>query len=284
MSKYSFLQDNFLKRGLKIFPVVANGKTPLINTWQLDASCEREQLLYWLEEGGNDINIGLPATPNNLFVIDVDMHDGVNGLESFHNLLNDCGVSIDEVNMTLRQTTPSGGIHFIFASDDELKKVRNTSNSFGEKYQGIDIRTSGYIVVEPSVVNGVPYKFSSSTASICEMPSALREFILNNVSHVNDTKKGGVSEDKEDHYYEGKVVNKGSRDENIYNYIYLLYNKKRLSRDETRVLAYVYNERCFKPPLSQRVIDYKLNKAFEKPRRKQITIILDDAGEGVEKT
>lgn len=269
MSKYSFLQDNFLKRGLKIFPVVANGKTPLINTWQLDASCEREQLLYWLEEGGNDINIGLPATPNNLFVIDVDMHDGVNGLESFHNLLNDCGVSIDEVNMTLRQTTPSGGIHFIFASDDELKKVRNTSNSFGEKYQGIDIRTSGYIVVEPSVVNGVPYKFSSSTASICEMPSALREFILNNVSHVNDTKKGGVSE-----FSIKQSVLKGSRDDEIFSYINYLYNSTKLSLNEISMLAHYYNKSSFVPPLPDRTIEYKVKKMFDRERPEILVVRL----------
>lgn len=77
------------------------------------------------------------------------MH-GVDGLSNFNKLLNDLGISPSDIE-TLQQTTPSGGIHLIFKSDEELKKVMNAANCFKD-YQGIDIRTRGYILVEPSVI------------------------------------------------------------------------------------------------------------------------------------
>ena len=49
MSKFEFLRDNFTKYGYKIFPVIENSKEPLIDKWQLDASSDTRQLVYWLE-------------------------------------------------------------------------------------------------------------------------------------------------------------------------------------------------------------------------------------------
>ena len=60
MNKYKFLHDNFTKYGYKIFPIVNNSKEPLIDRWQLDASCDSGQLVYWLEHGNNP-NFALPA-------------------------------------------------------------------------------------------------------------------------------------------------------------------------------------------------------------------------------
>ena len=194
MSKYGFLQQHFLSRGLKIFPITANAKTPLIDKWQLDSSCEREQLLYWLEYGGNNINFALPATVNDLFIIDIDMHGDVDGLSSFKKLCTDCEINFDSID-TMEQITPSGGIHLVFKSDEELKKVRNTSNSFGDKYPGIDIRTSGYILIAPSVINGKSYVMTRTPDKISEMPQKLRSFVLENANASgNIVKKGGVKE------------------------------------------------------------------------------------------
>ena len=155
---WEILNKNFVNKGLQIFPVVENGKTPLIQEWQKDCSSNFMQILYWSEHAKN-CNWGLPATPNNLFIIDLDVHDSnKNGVENFDKLLAEIG--LDKVE-TLKQTTPSGGVHLIFQSNDLLKGVSNNSNVF-ENYPGIDIRTDGYIVVEPSQINGVPYKFETT--------------------------------------------------------------------------------------------------------------------------
>lgn len=270
MSKYSFLVKHFLSRGLKIFPITPNAKTPLIDKWQFDSSCEREQLLYWLEYGGNNINFALPASVNDLFIIDIDMHGDVDGLSSFKKLCHDCQIDFDSLK-TMEQITPSGGIHLVFKTDDELKKVRNTANSFGEKYPGIDIRTSGYILIAPSVIDGTSYTLVETPDKIVEMPQKLRSFILENANASgNIVKKGGVKE-----FSIKDKVQKGSRDEEIFSYINYLYNNTKLGQEEISLLAHYYNSTSFEPKLPNSVIDYKVRKIFERPRSEILVVRLN---------
>ncbi len=48
-NKWDILTKLYINRGLKIFPVVTNGKTPAIQMWQKDCSSDSLQVLYWLE-------------------------------------------------------------------------------------------------------------------------------------------------------------------------------------------------------------------------------------------
>ena len=219
--KLDFINDFYIKNNLKIFPVMENKKLPLIDAWQNECSSDFLQVLYWLENAKN-CNIGLPANENDLFIIDIDMHE-INGLESFQRLCNDLG--IDNID-TLSQKTPSGGIHYIFKSDDELKNVLNSSNCFKD-YKGIDIRTRGYILVEPSVINGVSYKLDMR--EIKEIPNALKTFILEN---NNDC----VIERKE--YVRPVEVEKGNRDTSLFDYLNQLYYKTKLTKEEILLLGY----------------------------------------------
>lgn len=156
-NKWSVLNELFLNNGLKIFPIKQNAKTPLIQKWQEDCSNEMMQVLYWYENAKN-CNWGLPATQNGLFIIDLDVHDPEkNGVTNFELLMKEIGMeSID----TMMQTTPSGGVHLIFQTNDLLRNVPNCSNAF-KNYPGIDIRTDGYIVVEPSTINDKSYTISN---------------------------------------------------------------------------------------------------------------------------
>lgn len=260
MTKIDFINDTYLKKGLKIFPIIENQKLPLIDAWQNECSNNFLQVLYWLENAKN-CNIALPANENNLFIVDVDMHD-VNGLENFNNLCRD--LNIDNID-TLKQTTPSGGIHYIFKSDEELKNVTNSSNCFKD-YKGIDIRTKGYILVEPSVINGVPYKLDHN--EIKEMPSALKQFIIDNDTETVVKKK--------DEYVRPESVEKGNRDSSLFEYLNQLYFKTRLTRDEITLLAHNFNRNICNPPLKDSVIEYKVNKLFNKPRLKYILIYMGE--------
>lgn len=272
MNKFKFLNDNFCKKGYKIFPLKWNSKEPAINTWQTDASCSAMQLMYWLEYGDN-LNFALPAFANNLFIIDIDRHD-VDGLESFKKMLHDLG--IDHID-TLMQTTPSGGLHLIFKSDEELNGVKNKAQFF-ENYPGIDVRTRGYIAIEPSTIDGNEYKLIGSTDKICAMPNNLRTLILEEnakiVKNNSDLCKTIASGRKE------KVL-KGNRDDEMFRYINYLYYYTRLSYDEIYAIAHDYNEKAFEPKMRDKEIDDKIDRAFKSPRSKLITIRLDDRREGV---
>lgn len=272
MNKLKEIREYYYNNGLKIFPLSPNDKTPLDTlSWKYlaEQSTDKKQIMYWFTEV-LDANVGLPASMNDLFVIDIDMHGDVNGYENFKNLLHKLGIT--ELK-TLCQTTPSGGMHLIFNSDDDLKQVKNVANAFQKDgYNGIDIRTDGYIVVYPSTINGNEYKFvnvndaNDIISSIKSMPIALKNYILecnsNNVSEISEKFKSG------DFFVEGKVIEKGTRDEEIFNYICFLYNNTKLNYTEIKELALAYNRECFDPPLREKDIEYKVNKQFEKERQK----------------
>lgn len=265
MNKYKILNDKFLKFGLKVFPVWNNSKEPKVSAWQLNSSSDSLQVAYWIEKG-EDPNFGLPAVANNLFIIDIDMHDGVNGIESFNKLLE--FLHIKDID-TLRQETPSGGIHLIFKSNDKLDAVKNKANFFKD-YKGIDVRTKGYILIEPSSINGVFYKLSGTAADIKEMPKELEDYILEINNEVSE------SDSKRVEFFEkNKVVERGNRDNEIFAYINYLYNRTRLGFDEISLLAHAYNDECFKPKLNDKDIDYKVKKIFERQRGKIIIVRIE---------
>lgn len=267
MGTYQILKKNFIDKKLKIFPVIENGKTPMIENWQNDCSYSTLQIMYWLENAPK-CNWGLPCTPNDLFVLDIDTHN-INGLENAKRLFNDLGIK--EIN-TLSQKTPSGGLHLIFKSDDDLKKVANTSNSFKD-YQGIDIRSDGYILVNPSNINGVEYQLTDKEINV--MPQALKDFILSQKDLVKTEHK----EKKE--YVKPEKVEEGNRDESLFAYINNLYFKTKLNQEEIEVLANHFNETVCDPPLPSRSVKYKIRKAFKKDRKKCIYLWLGEDDEDV---
>lgn len=264
MNKWDILNKNYLQFGLKIFPVQQNGKTPLIKLWHQDCSSNYMQVLYWYENA-KDCNWGLPATPNNLFILDLDVHDQTkNGVNNFDKLINSLHFTENEQDnwCPMEQYTPSGGKHIIFASDEELKNVSNGSNVFKD-YPGIDIRTDGYIVVEPSEINGKFYRFDTIPMEPPKMPKKLKDYILANA--------GTKTEHKKTPYEKPREVFKGDRDNSLFSYINYLYYKTRLDIDEIEILAKHFNE-SFDEPLSNKDVEYKVKKAFEKERPECILV------------
>lgn len=264
MSKWEYIKENYIDKGLKIFPVVPNGKTPMIDNWQTECSCDYMQVLYWYTNYPN-CNWGLPCTPNNLFVLDLDVHDeNKNGIDNFNALLNniyDMPMKIDLYDMfetdTTVQETPSGGIHIIFKTNENLKNVSNGSNVF-EKYPGIDIRTDGYILIEPSDINDNCYKILNYGIEPGNMNNVLENFIIKNANIKSEKKK--------EPYKKPTKVDVGDRDNQLFDYINSLYFKTRLDYEEILLLANHFNETVFDKPLSERSVAYKVKKAFDKDR------------------
>ena len=272
MSKWKFIKENYIDKGLKIFPIVPNGKTPLIEKWQENCSCDFFQVLYWYENCPN-CNWGLPCTPNNLFVLDLDRHDpNKDGVENFSKLLE---TILDDTQYDIFywknciQRTPSGGQHYIFKTDNDLKNVSNNSNVF-QDYPGIDIRTDGYILVEPSEINGKNYLYTTFDSVTKQhvlpqkMPLQLKIYILENTKSKEDIKKQP--------YEKPKVVEKGDRDNQLFSYINNIYFKTRLDYDEILCLAKNFNETVLEEPFPEKTVAYKVHKVFEKDRGTMIFI------------
>ena len=272
MNKWEFIKENYIDKGLKIFPIVPNGKTPMIEKWQEDCSSDYFQVLYWYENCP-DCNWALPATQNNLFILDLDRHDPEkDGVRNFDNLINNIGnypfyVDFIKEITSVKQLTPSNGMHIIYKSDDELKNVSNGSNVFKD-YPGIDIRTDGYIVVEPSIIDGKAYKFFENHDEINEMDKELKKYILENVSLKNDSNK--------EPYKKPTSVEVGDRDNQLFSYINNIYYKTRLDYDEVLCLANYFNETVLEKPFPEKTVEYKVKKCFNKDRGTMLFIKLDE--------
>lgn len=258
----------FVSNGLKIFPIGKNSKIPCISKWNEECSSNFMQILYWYENA-KGCNWGLPCKENNLFVLDLDKHDvNKDGVENFKKLCKDLNINLPD---TLIQQTPSGGLHYIFKTDEDLKRVNGVANAF-EKYQGIDIRNSNYIVVTPSVINEKQYVFLNKNKPQ-PMPKELKKFILENV--------GTKEEKKKSQYTKPTEVYVGNRDTALFEYINNLYYKTRLDYDEILTLAKRFNEEVLEKPFAERTIVYKVKKAFEKDRSCCMYLWLGDKDEEV---
>lgn len=263
MDKWEKLKSNYIDKGIKIIPIQPNNKIPMISKWNEECSSDFMQILYWYENN-HDMNFAIPCFENNLFVIDLDRHDeDKDGVVNFGKLLNDIGLSAEDIN-TMIQRTPSDGIHVIFKSDDDLSKVNGLANAFPD-YPGIDLRNRNYIVSEPSVINGVQYKFLNKTEPK-EMPYKLKKFILENANLKNDSKK--------EPYKKPTSVECGDRDNQLFSYINSIYYKTRLDYDEILCLANYFNENVLEKPFPEKTVKYKVNKCFEKDRNGYIFIKL----------
>lgn len=269
MDKWEYIKTNYIDKGLKIFPIVRDGKTPLIDKWQEECSCDYFQVLYWYTNC-KDCNWGLPCTPNDIFVLDLDRHDpNKDGVDNFGKLIYDL-LTDDEIDYfaTCTQVTPSNGEHLIFKTDEDLKNVANGSNVFKD-YPGIDIRTDGYIVVAPSTINGKKYGFA--TIGECDpqvMHRKLKKFILENANLKSDIKK--------EPYKKPTSVECGDRDNQLFSYINSIYYKTSLDFDEILCLALHFNENILEKPFPEKTVKYKVRKVFEKDRNRYIFIKLSD--------
>ena len=269
MTKWEFLKENYIDKGLKIFPIVPNSKTPMIEKWQEECSSDYFQILYWYEQCP-ECNWALPCSQNDIFVLDLDRHDpNKDGVENFAKLVDKL-LTDDELDYfaTCEQVTPSGGNHIIFKTDEELKNVSNAANVFKD-YQGIDIRTDGYILVAPSEINGKKYGYA--TINNCDpqpMPRKIKKYILENASLKSDSNK--------EPYKKPTSVEVGDRDNQLFLYINDIYYKTRLDFDEILCLAFNFNETILEKPFPDRVVRYKVKKAFEKPRDKMIFVNLGE--------
>ena len=268
VSRWKKINDNFLKNNLKIIPIQANSKIPLLPDWRNECSCDCLQVVYWNEQCRN-CNWGLPCYENNLFVIDLDRHDvEKDGVDNFQKLCEQLGITVE----TMTQVTPSGGVHLIFQSNEVLKQVEGVSNAFKD-YPGIDLRNRNYIVVEPSIINGKEYKFANNLPPM-QMPVVLQQYILDNV--------GTKEEKKKSQYTKPKEVFIGNRDTALFEYINNIYYKTRLDYDEVLTLAYKFNNEVLEEAFPDKVVEYKTKKCFQKDRGVCVYVWLGDSDEKTE--
>ena len=135
--------------GFKVFPLRENDKRPLFKgSAQTQGTTDLNQVHdIWTQHP--NANIGI-ATGDGLTVIDVDTiaSHGVDG----ENSMIEYQITNGFINATLEVTTPTGGKHYYYLTDNEYSNKASI-------LPGVDVRgLGGYVVGPGSAINGTLYE------------------------------------------------------------------------------------------------------------------------------
>lgn len=140
--------------GFKVFPLRENDKRPLFKgSAQTQGTTDLNQVRDIWTQCPN-ANIGI-ATGDGLTVIDVDTIDshGVDG----ENSMLEYQIRNGFINTTLEVTTPTGGKHYYYLTDNEYSNKASI-------LPGVDVRgLGGYVVGPGSTINGTLYEAKQLT-------------------------------------------------------------------------------------------------------------------------
>jgi len=132
---------------LNLIPIPKNSKACLVKGWQ-NMDYQSSTNLAALKRG----NVGW-VVPKNLMVLDIDTKAGKVGAESLSSLEAEHG----KLPECPTQQTASGGFHMVFSLPESVT-VPNSASKVGKD---LDVKSggNGYIVVEPSMIDGKAYKW-----------------------------------------------------------------------------------------------------------------------------
>lgn len=140
--------------GWHVFPTVPNKRVPMIEKWPQRATTDLVQIEQWWTKQFPSAGIGIATgTKSGVWVLDIDMKDGKDGLESLAKLEAKHG----QLPPTLTAKTPSGGYHLFFAMPLGMS-IRNDQN--GSVGRGLDVRgDGGFVVAAPTTIEGRAYEW-----------------------------------------------------------------------------------------------------------------------------
>lgn len=127
-----------LAQRYKIFPCKPS-KAPYTQNGYKDASRDPAHLCTWWDRWP-DALVGIACKPSGIFALDVDIKDGVNGLDALAELVSTYGAG-ENIQVGPVQSTPSGGLHLIFRDPENV----TIPNNAGKLAPGLDLRSTGYI-------------------------------------------------------------------------------------------------------------------------------------------
>ena len=173
-----------------LFPCKNNEKIPATSHGYYDAKFNFDIKKHYAQ----GYNIALACAKSNLIVLDCDVDEskGYNGLETLQQL----EVQLGKLPKTLTQSTPRGGRHYIFSANCVCDPI-------GKIGKDIDVKYNGYILIEPSSINGKSYKLidgisENGNMAISELPQSW----INYINKPNSIKKSNPAKQN----YEKAVI------------------------------------------------------------------------------
>lgn len=150
-------------------------KHPISSSWQYSPVFSDEQFDFGVEVGQFDTGFGVLC--KGLIVIDVDARNG--GVESLKKLITDIP-EIAECDFIINTGSGNGSRHYYFKAPDGISLSQHL-----KQYQGIDFKSSGYVVGSGSMHNsGKRYEIAyGSINNISEAPQGLIDLLSISEKH-----------------------------------------------------------------------------------------------------
>jgi Bifunctional DNA primase/polymerase, N-terminal/AAA domain len=159
---------SYTEKGWALLPIKQNSKLPLTQNGHKDASKEADQIRKWHSRYPNANWAVATGRASGIFVIDIDVKNDKNGLDSWKKLK----ATFSSLVPTLGAKTPSGGKHYYYAYPKS-----GTVKSKIEFLAGMDIKgDGGYVLLAPSNI-GKPYSWMDLDVSIQNAPELLMRFL-----------------------------------------------------------------------------------------------------------
>ena len=135
--------------GWRVAPLSPGSKVPVISQWsQIAATDEASIRDWWSGHPGYGVCI-VTGRETGLWVLDVDVSDGKQGMETLVALLKKNGGG--GLGNTVVARTPSGGYHYYFTYPEDCEVHNSASNRLGP---GLDVRGEGGQVNAPPTTRG----------------------------------------------------------------------------------------------------------------------------------
>jgi putative DNA primase/helicase len=167
----------------RVFPVAADGRSPMVKRGCHAASADPEQVSRWWS-AHPAANIGLATGPDSgVLALDLDRKGEVDGLAQLEELQAEFGALPE----TLRSTTPSNGVHLLFrfpigvSPANRVGLKRYAEDATRTVYPGIDVRAAGgSIRLPPSRKGDGCYAWASepAVAALAPVPRWLLALML----------------------------------------------------------------------------------------------------------
>lgn len=241
--------------------LVKNGKTPLV----AGAFYGEEDSIVqeWIAQGGN---YGvLTGSINNICVIDIDTHHGVDGMSNLKEFLSDYDIKLTQ---TYTIKTPSGGMHLYYRLPEEYNEIQFMQNL--PNLDGVDFQTHGrYVVGEGSSIDGIKYQ-SRNDYELSDIPQKWLDLFKDK----SMTSKNNKRERKWTAHLLGDIikgVDGGGRNIWLTGIIGKLFATG-LNHDEVRTWALYANQIGANPPLEES----EVLRTYDSVRKREIRRMEND--------
>ena len=238
-----------------------NGKAPLV-AGAFDGESE-DLIKKWIEEGGN---VGtLTGSKSGIAVIDIDNHNGVDGLGNLKNFLEMYDITLPKTKVV---KTPSNGYHYYFKLDEKYNETQFLQNH--PQLEGVDFQVHGrYVVAPPSQIDGKYYEVVRDV-ELTELPEKWLEMFTDKTI----TKKNKKREKKwTGQLMESILTGAGAGSRNIFltSTIGKLFATG-MDHDAVRVWSLYVNQISLNPPLPEE----EVLRTYESVRKREIRRMEDN--------